>query len=52
MEGEQLVRTAQDTYEVGLTHLDCFLCNISPVVMRRDKLVLHVVAFDSFFELG
>jgi hypothetical protein len=52
VEGEQLVRAAQNTYEVGLKYLDCFRCNISPVVMGRDELVLHVVAFDSFFELG
>ena len=52
MKWERLVCTAQDTYEVSLEDLDRFLGNIPSVVMWRDKLVLHVVAFDSFLELG
>ncbi len=52
MKWERLVCTAQDTYEVSLEDLDHFLGNIPSVVMWRDKLVLHVVAFDSFLELG
>ena len=49
---ERLVRIAQDTYEVCLEDLNHFLCDIPPVVMWRDKLVLHVVELDSFLELG
>jgi hypothetical protein len=49
---ERLVRAAQDTYEVSLEDMDCFLSNILPVVMWRDELVFHVVVFDSFLELG
>ena len=47
MKWERLVCTAQDTYEVSLEDLDRFLGNIPSVVMWRDKLVLHVVAFGS-----
>jgi hypothetical protein len=52
VEWECLVRAAQDTYEVCLEDLDCFLCNILPVVMWGYKLVLHVVEFDLFLEFG
>jgi hypothetical protein len=52
MKWERLVRAAQDAYEVSLEHLDHFLSDIAPVVMWRDELVLHVVEFDSFLELG
>ena len=52
MKWERLVHATQDPYEVSLEHLDCFLSNIVPVVIRRDKLVLHVVELDSFLELG
>ena len=51
MKWERLVGAAQDTYEMNLEDLDHFLGKISSVVMWRDKLVLHVVAFDSFLEL-
>ncbi len=44
MKWERLVCATQDTYEVSLEHLDCFLSNIAPVVMWRDELVLHVVS--------
>jgi hypothetical protein len=37
---------------VCLGNLDCFLCNIPPVVVWRYELVLHVVEYDSFFELS
>jgi hypothetical protein len=52
MEGERLVCAAQAAYEMCLEHLYRFLCNVSSVVVWGDKLVLHVVAFDSFLELG
>ena len=52
MEGECLVCAAQDTDEMRLEHLYCFLCNVSPVVVWGNELELHVVAFDSFLELG
>ena len=52
MKWERLVCAAQDTYEGSLEDLDRFLGNIPSVVMWRDELALHVVAFDSFFELG
>jgi hypothetical protein len=49
---EGLVCTAQDTYEVSLEDLDRFLGNVLYVIMWRDELVFHVVAFGSFLELG
>ena len=52
VEGERLVRASQDTYEMCLEHLYCFFCNVPSVVVWGDKLVLHIVAFDSFLELG
>jgi len=51
MEGERLVPTAQDTNEMCLENLYRFLCNVSPVVVWGDELVVHVVAFDAFLEL-
>ena len=52
VEGKRLVRAAQDTYEMCLEHLYCFLCYVSLVVVWGDELVLHIVAFDLFLELG
>ncbi len=52
VEGERLVRAAQDIYEMCLEHLYCFFCNVPSVVVWGDELVLHVVAFDLVLELG
>jgi hypothetical protein len=35
---------------VGFKDLDGFLSNVSPVVLRRDKLILHLVELDPFLE--
>ncbi len=52
MEWECLVHDAQDTYEVCLEDLDCFLCDILPVVVWGYELILPVVEIDLFLELG
>jgi hypothetical protein len=52
MKWERLVSTTQNAYKVSLEHLDCFLGDIAPVIIWRDKLVLHVVELDSFLELS
>ncbi len=52
MEWECLVRATHDAYEVCFEDLNQFLCNILPLVMWGYMLVLHVVEFDSFLEIG
>jgi hypothetical protein len=49
---ECLVGAAQDTYEVCFEDLNHFLCNILLVVVWGYELVLHVVEFDLFLEVG